>query len=101
MVKLDVRTTRIMIDKQKVRERMDILGITSYRDLAESTQKLGDDVVSERSLYNIIGSDKFHTKMLYALADALECSPLDLLSATVDQGKAIAPVELDSILQPA
>lgn len=101
MVHVDVKTTRIVIDKAKVRERMDILGISSYRELAEETQKSGDDAVSERSLYNIVGSDKWHSKMLYALADALDCSPLDLLSATINQGKAIAPVELDSILQLA
>lgn len=102
MVKMDVRTTRIMIDRQKVKERMDMLGLSSYRSLAEITQNLGDDAISERSLYNIIGNDKWHSKMLYALAEALDCSPLDLLTAVIDadQGKAHAPVEIASILRP-
>jgi hypothetical protein len=100
MLRTDLRTTRIVIDKLKVKERMDMLGIQSYRALAESTDALGDERISERSLYNIIGNDKWHSKMLYALAEVLDCSPLDLLTAMIDQGKALAPVELASILRP-
>lgn len=106
MIKTDIETTRIIIDKRKVKERMDWLGIASYKQLAERTKPpLGEDAdgedrsISERTLYNIVDSDMWHSKMLYTLADVLDCSPLELLTAVIgtDEGKAKAPVGIEVV----
>ena len=97
-MRMNLTSQRIYIDKDEVKRRMDMLGIGSYRQLADRTAELGEDnAVSLRTLYNIIGSDRWYSNMLYSIAAVLECSPLDLLSADVgvDQGKAPALAHLN------
>lgn len=98
-MRMNLTSQRIYIDKDEVKRRMDMLGIGSYRQLADRTAELGDEnAVSLRTLYNIIGSDRWYSNMLYSIAAVLECSPLELLSAdvTADQGKAPALAHLSA-----
>lgn len=81
----------IRIDKAKVQEQMRNAGITTFNELGEATNKHG---LSQRTLYDVLNSQDWSTKQVYALCEVLGCNPIDILSfdmKRLDAGKAEAP----------
>ena len=82
------------IDKKKVAERRDKVGITTWNELGEKTTPRG---LSTRTLYDILDSQDWSTKQVYALCEILECTPVDILAFDMkttevdNKGKALAP----------
>lgn len=81
----------IRIDKAKVQEQMRVAGIATFNELGEATNKHG---LSQRTLYDVLNSQDWSTKQVYALCEVLGCKPTDILSfdmKRLDAGKAEAP----------
>lgn len=81
----------IRIDKEKVQDQMRSAGIATLNELGAATNKHG---LSQRTLYDVLNSQDWSTKQLYALCEVLGCNPVDLLSfdmKRLDAGKAEAP----------
>jgi hypothetical protein len=82
---------RARIDKVKVQERMKLKGLGSFTELAERGESLG-----VRTVYRVLDSHTWTSGTLHALADALDCSPFDLLSVdAVSEEKALALASKD------
>lgn len=71
---------RTRFDRFKVKTRMEKAGIVKFEDLAE---KAG---ISPTTLYNTMDSYSWRGATIDYVADALSCSPLELL--TVDEVSA-------------
>ena len=81
----------IRIDKAKVQEQMRKAGIGTLNELGEATGAHG---LSQRTLYDVLNSQDWSTKQVYALCEVLGCNPIDILSfdmKRLDAGKAEAP----------
>lgn len=81
----------IRIDKAKVQDQMRKANIGTFNELGEATNKYG---LSQRTLYDVLNSQDWSTKQVYALCEVLGCNPMDILSfdmKRLDAGKAEAP----------
>lgn len=81
----------IRIDKAKVQEQMRKANIATFNELGEATNKHG---LSQRTLYDVLNSQDWSTKQVYALCEVLGCNPIDILSfdmKRLETGKAEAP----------
>lgn len=72
----------VRIDKEKVRRLKEDREIGAWNSLGAKLESLDDTSLrmSTRAMYDILDSQEWTTKQLYAMCEALECMPLDILS---------------------
>lgn len=75
----------LRIDKEKVYRKMREKGIEAWNDLGDLTRSEG---LSTRSMYDVMDSQDWSTKQLYALCKVLECNPVDILSIDMGRGNS-------------
>lgn len=65
------------LDRYKVKQRMEGIGIVHFKDLAVAAG------INESTIYNTLDSHNWRSVTVENIARALECNPLELL--TVDE----------------
>ena len=73
------------LDRYKIRQHMAIQKMNKFQDLIERAD------VSQTAFYTSMDSHKWKSQTLDALANALNCSPFELLTVdTIVEGKELA-----------
>lgn len=77
---------RTRLDRYKIRQHMAIQKMGRFEDLINRAD------ISQTAFYTSVDSHKWKSQTLDALANALKCSPIELL--TVDSVEAVESKEL-------
>lgn len=92
---------RMIVSRELLDACMDRAGISNYEKLSEATKDT-ENYVSRRTIYEMIDSDKWSSKNVHSLAEAMHCNPnefvvLRMMMPHDDAGKALAPVAADFV----
>lgn len=91
---------RMIVSRELLDACMERAGITTYEKLSKATEDT-DNYVSRRTIYDMLDSDRWSSKNVHSLADAMHCNPNDfvvlrmLIPAKENSGKAEAPTVLE------
>lgn len=68
----------MILDKDKIRHRMIDTGFDTFLELAEAAD------VSQTTLFQAMGTNRWQARTVDKLAKKLQCSPLDLITEVAE-----------------